>query len=657
MPSTSQENLLIVSASYEQERLVPLIQQLSKVGQLDAYTVRQRLIGSGLAQLAKGTPEQLQPMANLLRQYHLKNWIIQPSNRDFSPQLINALTIEPERIIFRSNGSDIILERGTPLLAIVADMSGKLGEKQVKRLLVHTTYHGSAPETMSEQELHQEIFKHTPMIDLYWLNNDDKNGLQPSQAVRIRPGGFDHRQLGNKASLSRNGNLSNLLDCIKEYASSLEINRQFGLGFLPDCRLHEMDQDIHSKRNQLALTRYGLLQLQISSQNNSLRQQTNEPQPILAQIIEDSGLNEVIGPLTAGILDRSESDDLDNTTQKKPSTPPLPPPPDVETLSGIKLHTSGWRLGAGIFGIIVVLFIQQNNDAMENFYRYGIQMGFVPALISAATLWAAIHYWRLKRRIENTPTSKARSAAMGMIEVHGRAKRLYALVSPLSHQPCVYYCLKKYHRASRDKQWQLSRITTSGTVPFILEDDTGKIQIDPQGATISPKNNHEGTLGQSNVLFTTAVDNDPNEKWKEEVVYEGSILYIMGFARTQKKEKDTLRQQVADKLRDLKTDRDKLMQYDKDGNGTIDSAEWDNARSDMEQQALQEKLQHSQSRSNQQLVIGASPQKGLPFIIAETESEAHLTRNYTWYIPPLLAIGIGAFIWTLVCVTDFFNLA
>lgn len=653
-PATNPPHQLIVTASYEQERLESLIQQLSQVGPLDAYSIRQRLIGSGLAQLAKGTPEQLRPMANLLRQYHLQHWIVQPANTDVEPTTINSLTIEPEQITFYSNDSEIILERETPLLAIVADMSGKLAEKQVQRLLVHTTYHGSAPAAMNQQELHQEIFKHAPIIDLYWLNDDNEH--QPNQAVRIKPGSFDHRQLGDKASLSRNGNLFNLLGCIEDYASTFEINRQFGLGFLPDCRLYDIDDNANSKRNQLALTRYGQLQLQISRQNNIRDPQPNQPQPIIAEIGEASALDTIISPLTAGVFTQHEADETDNLSEKKTTAPTLPAPPDVQTLSGIKLHTSGWRLGAGIVAIIAVFFTEQNDNAVALFYHYGIQTGIVPALITGVSLWAATHYWRLKRRIENTPTSKARSAAMGMIEIQGRAKRLYALVSPMSQQPCVYYCLKKYRRANRDKQWQLSRITTSGTVPFIIEDDTGTVQIDPQGAKLMPKTIHEGSPGQSNILFSSSHDDDSNEKWKEEVIHEGSTLYIMGFARTTKNGDNTLRQQVANKLRDLKTDNDKMMAYDKNGDGTLDSAEWDRARNDMEQQALQEKLQQTTQRSNQHLTIGAPPQKGLPFIIAETASEAHLTRNYTWYIPPLLTLGAVAFVWTLIRVSTFLNL-
>lgn len=644
---------LIVEASQEQERLTPLIQQLSQMGQLDAYSIRQRLIGSGVAQLAKGSPEQLRPMASVLRQHQLKHWIIQQISAPSDPITIKSLTIEADQIIFHSNETTIVLERETPLLAIVADMSGQLAEKQVKRLLVHTTYHGAAPAAMTEQELHQEIFKHSPIIDLYWLNDDEH---QTSQSVRIKPGSFDHRELKDKASLSRNGNLSNLLDYIEGYTSKLEINRKFGLGFLPECRLHDTGENANSKRNQLALTRYGLLQLQIARQNSTLRQQTTHSHQILDNVFEASALDEIIAPLTADILPSSTPNEDDRSSIKSQNRPPLPTPPEIETLSGVKLHTSGWRLGAGVLGIIVVFFTERNDNAMDLFYRYGIQTGLIPALICGATLWLATHYWRLKRRIENTPTSKARSAAMGMIEVHGRAKRLYALVSPISQQPCVYYCLKKYRRASRDKQWQLSRITSSGTVPFIIEDDTGKIKIDPQGAKLSPKTTHEGSPGQNNILFSSSIDDDPNEKWKEEVIHEGSILYVMGFARTSKSNNNDLRQQVADKLRDLKTDHNKMMTYDSDKNGTIDGAEWDKARSDMEQEALQEKLLQTKERSNQQLIIGAPPQKGLPFIIAETESEAHLTRNYTWYIPPLLLIGVSSFIWALIRTGTFLNL-
>ena len=667
--TTSTEHILLVSASYEQEQLEPLIQQLANVGALDAYTLRQRLIGSGLAQLAKGTAEHLHPLANLLRQHRIEHWLLRPTVPQFTPQRIKGLTIQPEQIIFHTTTDDLILEHGTALLAIVADMSGQLAEKQVKRLLVHTTYSGGTPAPMDDQELQQEIFKHSPIIDLYWrkkVNSDGDENLA-TQAVRILPGSFDHKQLGDKASLSRNGNLSNLLERIDEYADPLEINRRFGLGFLPDCQLHKSSNPIDHKENLSALTRYGWLVLDITQHNTSHNDATATPlpqAPFAAELLDTIGLSEVteaiVEPITAAVTDNTTGDKTDHnkrkTTGTKNTSPQLPPPPDIETRSGLKLHFTLWRVVAAGIGVLVIFFTERHESLPSLIYQYGINTGLIPALISGGSLWAAIHYWRLKRRIEATPTSKARSAAMGMIEVHGQAKRSYALVSPISQLPCIYYCLKKYRRTNRDNQWKLSQVTTSGTVPFILEDDSGQILIDPQGAKLSPKTSTEGFPGQSNILFTSNSEANPYEKWKEEVLHEGCTLYVMGFARALDKGQGNIRQSVAVKLRDLKTDPDKLMRYDQDGDGNINAAEWDQARSDMEQQVLHEKLHQGQQRGNKQLVVGAPPQKGLPFIIAETASEAHLTRNYSWYIPPLLATGIATFVWALVRAATYFHL-
>ncbi|MEA3465460.1 MAG: GIDE domain-containing protein [Thermodesulfobacteriota bacterium] len=658
---TSTEHTLLVSASYDQKRLAPLIQQLAKVGALDSYTVRQRLIGSGLAQLAKGTADHLRPLANLLRQHHVEHWLLQPTVPQFTPQRIKGLTIQPEQIVFRTHSDDLILEHGTALLAIVADMSGQLAEKQIKRLLVHTTYSGGAPTPMDEQELHREIFKHSPVIDLYWHKKDNDDNNLTTQAVRIFPGSFDHKQLGDKTSMSRNGNLASLLEQINEYAAPLEINRHFSLGSLPDCQLHKTSTPTDHKGNLSALTRYGWLVLDITQHNVSHNDAPATPLPVAAELLDKVGLAEVtdaiVEPMTgtmAGAKTDHEIEETHSTT--KNTSPQLPPPPDVETRSGIKLHFTLWRVVAASVGILVVFLSDRHETLPSLLYQYGINTGLIPALISAGSLWAAIHYWRLKRRIEATPTSKTRSAAMGMIEVHGQAKRAYALVSPISQLPCVYYCLKRYRRTNRDKQWKLSQVTTSGTVPFLLEDDSGQISIDPQGAKLSPKTSIEGFPGQSNILFTSNSEANPYEKWKEEVFHEGCTLYVMGFARVLDKGRGNMRQNVAKKLRDLKTDRNKLMRYDQDGDGNIDAAEWDQARSDMEQQVLHEKLHRGQQRSNQQLVIGAPPQKGLPFIIAETASEAHLTRNYSWYVPPLLITGVATFIWALVRGGTYFHL-
>jgi len=656
------ESLLLVMASTDQKRLEPLIKQLASVSDIDSYTLRQRLTGSGLAQLAHGSKAHLQPLVQPLRQHQIDHWLIQPAPANFTPRQITGLSVNSEQVIFTTlsekpgGGADrVILNRGDRLLAVVADISGRLGEKQLKRLMVHNTYNGIAPAPLSTAELKQQIFKFTPVIDLYWRDSDGN----VSAAVRILPGSFDHRQLGERSSLSRNGNLMSLLELFKEYAADMQTDYNFGLGFLPNCQPEQSITDSISKKNLQALTCYGKLLVDIANRDTTESDDQNPLAALLTtELSETLGLSAATGPLTQTRQDHDGADHDKASTKEPAVQATLPPPPEVETRSGIKLHFTKWRIVSALGGAVVVLLSQGRDNLPTVIYKYGIVTGLIPALVGIAALWGAVHFWRLKHRIENTPTSKARSAAMGMIEVSGRAKRLYALVSPISQLPCVYYCLKKYQRNKRDDSWRVTQVTTSGNVPFVLEDETGSIRIDPQGAQLNPQYTTEGFPGQNTLLFSTERETNHYEKWKEEVLHDGCNLYVLGFAHSLAtgEGKETIRHRVGEKLRELKSDREKLLQYDSDNDGKISTTEWDRARSDMEQQALREKLHHSQQRSNQQLVIGRPPQKGLPFIIAETESETKLTRNYSWYIPVLLFTAVTSIIVALRSAANYFHL-
>ena len=666
-PTVPSEHLLLIKARHNQEQLEPVLDQLSKIGYLDKFTLRQRLIGTGLTQLAKGTKTQLLPLTTILRQYHIEQWLVQLNPPEVIPQTIDNITINEQQIVFSTTISTanpsrakLTLPKGSAVRAIVADISGQIAEKQVKRLLVHTTYSGTTPTPMSNAELQREIFKQAPVIDLYWNDTNSDTTV----AVRIFPGSFDHRQLGDKAGLSRNGNLLNLLGLVSEYAASININFEFGLGFLPPCPVKKTAPGEKDKDNLKSLTCYGALLLDIDAidAKSSINTADNGNQTTNATLGSSTVLpvaEELLNTITTNAIGAEEpqtsSGDGTSPTTQPQSKKSLPTPPAVETRSGLQLFFSGWQAIAIVSGILVVIITKGQKNLPTLIYTYGLNTGIIPALLCTASLWGAIHFWRLKRRIENTPTSKARSAAMGMIEVHGNAKRLYSLVSPISQLPCVYYCLKKYKRSKRNDNWRLSQITTSGTVPFLLEDDTGTIRIDPHGAKLSPQFSTEGFPGQSNILFSSGGESSQYEKWKEEVLHEGCNLYIIGFAHTLgASESGSIRNDVGQKLRDLKTDHAAMMRYDKDGDGNIDTAEWDQARKDMEKQALQEKLVNGQQRSNKQLVIGRPPQKGLPFIIAETESEQKLTERYSWYIPALLILAASNLIWALYCGGHYF---
>jgi hypothetical protein len=90
-----------------------------------------------------------------------------------------------------------------------------------------------------------------------------------------------------------------------------------------------------------------------------------------------------------------------------------------------------------------------------------------------------------RRLILDTPFSKIRSAAMGMVEVSGLATGPYTVVAPISARPCYYYrtLVWEYRREGKNTQW----VKVAGEcahVPFFVDDNTGRLLVDPHGADL-----------------------------------------------------------------------------------------------------------------------------------------------------------------------------
>jgi len=99
-----------------------------------------------------------------------------------------------------------------------------------------------------------------------------------------------------------------------------------------------------------------------------------------------------------------------------------------------------------------------------------------------------LRWWKWKRLIENTPTSKVRGLAMGHAEVYGKVARALKQLfkSPFTGKDCVYYRYEIEELRSDNKgrsRWVTIRSGTAGT-PFYLDDGTGKVLVDTQGADI-----------------------------------------------------------------------------------------------------------------------------------------------------------------------------
>ena len=625
---------------------------------LDTYTARQRLIGPGLVMFGKGGFAKTGKIASLLRRHGFACWQIVPSPPVIIPSRLHSLEIHHEHVLFECKNGPVRLQRGTPVVGVFADISGALIDKYVKRILAQNAYRGrDALDPYAGDEMMPVIFQGRPVYDFYLL--DDHR--QARSAVRVLPGKFNPAGLGKRAAMSSRGNLEAMLALVEEYAQPYRLSCDFGLSQLPQCRVERFVEGSSTlEENLKSLNHFGWLQTRLQGDGHpevaasaddvtqavGVAASTVLGQPVLgAALAMDGtaaalpGFGEVAGEVRDALRDEGVGVQA-KERQQAPARQDLPPPPE-RTESRMSLRGMLTIICTFAGFLLLVLVMQSDSHLLRSVARYGSRAGVVPGLFGFGLLWAGLYFIRLKRQIEDTPTSKVRSIAMGMVEVQGQARRLYALVSPMTQSACVYYRLRKYRRED-NKSWQLIKDVDSSHVAFQVDDGTGRVVVDPRGALVKAKTRQAGYPGQSPLTFTAFDSADENEKWVEDIIYEGTTLYILGFARPAKEERRSLRERSLEKLRDLKLDRQALHRYDTDGDGQISAEEWQVARSDAEQAALEEHLAEGSGHKRQEehVVIARPQPRGMPFVIAEAASEAQLTRNYGLFSIPLLAAGL-----------------
>jgi hypothetical protein len=107
-----------------------------------------------------------------------------------------------------------------------------------------------------------------------------------------------------------------------------------------------------------------------------------------------------------------------------------------------------------------------------------------------------------RRLILDTPFSKIRSAAMGMVEISGLAVGPYTIVAPITARPCYYYrtLVWEWKQSGKNKNW----VKVAGEcmhVPFFVDDNTGRVLVDPRGADLDLHRDFEQEFCDS--FFTT----------------------------------------------------------------------------------------------------------------------------------------------------------
>jgi hypothetical protein len=160
-------------------------------------------------------------------------------------------------------------------------------------------------------------------------------------------------------------------------------------------------------------------------------------------------------------------------------------------------------------------------------------------LLSQPLLWAAasvilgpyfffrgFRVLQRQRLIADTPRSTIRSAAVGPVELSGKAVGPYALVAPLSHCDCLYYRLVIESNPGGDLNNKIRELSA----PFFLDDGTGRVMIYPQGAELQISPSERAEYGKLALAFSRQSEGTP-EFAQEYTVRPGDTIFVLGTLR------------------------------------------------------------------------------------------------------------------------------
>jgi hypothetical protein len=285
----------------------------------------------------------------------------------------------------------------------------------------------------------------------------------------------------------------------------------------------------------------------------------------------------------------------------------------------------------------------------------------VAALVAAAaySFWYAFKAWARNRVIEDTPTSRVRSAAQGYVEISG----LSVLPpdchnkAPLTRVPCAWwrYKIEERRYAGRSRSWSTIQSDTS-TEPFLLDDGTGQCLIDPRGAEVFPGASDvwygpsewpevripdgTGILGRlADAVLTDKYRYTEYRLQAHEHVYAIGAFRSLGGAGAEDTETA-----AANLLHDWKKNQAALLaRFDTNHDGTLSAAEWEQARAAARRQVLDGRA--AEVRPPSVNVLG-DPMDGRAFLLAASDGET-LARRFR----RRAVAGIGGFVGSCAALT------
>jgi hypothetical protein len=292
----------------------------------------------------------------------------------------------------------------------------------------------------------------------------------------------------------------------------------------------------------------------------------------------------------------------------------------------------------------------------------GYKFWFIVAALAAAaaySFWYAFKAWAKNRVIEDTPTSRVRSAAQGYVEISGLGMPPPNShnKAPLTGKPCAWwrYKIEERRSAGRSRAWSTVQSDTS-TEPFLVDDGTGQCLIDPRGAEVFPGASDiwygpsewpEVRIPDGTGIFGRLVDTLVRDRYRytEHRLQAHEHVYAIGAFRclggVSVEDPDIA---ATNLLHEWKKDQTALLaRFDVNHDGALSAGEWDQARAAARKQVLDGRAAEERPPS---VNVLADPMDGRAFLLAASDGEA-LARRFR----RRALAGLGGFVGSSAALT------
>ena len=280
----------------------------------------------------------------------------------------------------------------------------------------------------------------------------------------------------------------------------------------------------------------------------------------------------------------------------------------------------------------------------------------VLSFVSLLSLYFAFRNLHRARLIEDTPTSRIRSAHQGYVELIGEAANMKGepIMAPLTGLPCCWWRYRVDRK--RDKGWQVVQSGTSESL-FLLRDETGECIIDPDGAQVTPSGKTiwygpnatpgappdlgTGSQQRQSRLFGMAVSVTTtfgsDYRYSEETIIPGDPLYAIGlFKSVGETDRQAIREDmIKERLSQWKADHANLLKrFDRNRDGQIDLDEWELARRSARTEVMREQMRDSDQAIH---TLSSAGSQRRPLLIS-TREEFDIVRRFRYWSLGLLSI-------------------